>query len=73
MKNHFYLWAGALQPAPPSGPHPTERHWHWHFSLALRKNVASLCILYRIYYGDSSEELFELTPAASFRHGSTPQ
>ncbi|CAG9790629.1 unnamed protein product [Diatraea saccharalis] len=41
--------------------------------LALRRDVASLCIFYRIYYGECSEELFGLIPAATFRHRSTRQ
>lgn len=41
--------------------------------LALRRDVASLCILYRLYHGECSEELFGLIPAASFRHRSTRQ
>ena len=41
--------------------------------LALRRDVASLCIFYRLYYGECSEELFGLIPAASFRHRSTRQ
>jgi hypothetical protein len=42
-------------------------------SLALRRDVASLCILYRLYNGECSEELFSLIPTASFRHRSTRQ
>lgn len=34
--------------------------------LALRRDVASLCILYRMFHGECSEELFELIPAAQF-------
>ena len=37
--------------------------------LALRRDVSSLCVLYRIYYiyyGECSEELFDLLPAAEF-------
>ncbi|XP_063540969.1 uncharacterized protein LOC134749894 [Cydia strobilella] len=40
-------------------------------SLALRRDVASLCIFYRVYNGECSEELFGLIPAASFRHRPT--
>ncbi|GBP87403.1 hypothetical protein EVAR_67565_1 [Eumeta japonica] len=36
--------------------------------LALRKDVASLCILYRTYYGVCSDELFNLIATADFRH-----
>lgn len=39
--------------------------------LALRRDVASLCILYRIYNGECSEELFGLIPATTFRQHST--
>ncbi|CAK1595972.1 unnamed protein product [Parnassius mnemosyne] len=35
-------------------------------SLALRRDVASLCIFFRIYHGECSEELFGLIPAAKF-------
>ncbi|CAK1588262.1 unnamed protein product [Parnassius mnemosyne] len=35
-------------------------------SLALRRDVASLCIFFRIYHGKCSEELFGLIPAAKF-------
>ena len=35
-------------------------------TLALRRNVFSLCVLYRICHGESSEELFDLLPAAEF-------
>ncbi|KAI8431702.1 hypothetical protein MSG28_016171 [Choristoneura fumiferana] len=42
-------------------------------SLTLRRDVASLCILYRMYNGECSEELFGLIPAASFRHRPTRQ
>ena len=41
--------------------------------LALRRDVASLCIFYRIYHGECSEELFGLIPAASFRHRTSRQ
>ncbi|XP_045511061.1 uncharacterized protein LOC123705984 [Colias croceus] len=37
-------------------------------TLALRRDVASLCVLYRIYYGECSEELFGTLPAAEFHH-----
>uniref|UniRef100_A0A2H1V634 SFRICE_015412 n=1 Tax=Spodoptera frugiperda TaxID=7108 RepID=A0A2H1V634_SPOFR len=33
----------------------------------------SLCIFYRLYHGECSEELFGLIPAASFRHRPTRQ
>lgn len=36
--------------------------------LALRRDVASLCILYRLYHGECSEELFGLIPPTDFRH-----
>ncbi|CAG5046898.1 unnamed protein product [Parnassius apollo] len=42
-------------------------------SLALRRDVASLCILFRIYHGECSEELFGLIPAAKFRERTTRQ
>ena len=35
-------------------------------NLALRRDVASLCVLYRIYHGEWSEELFDLLPTAEF-------
>lgn len=41
--------------------------------LSLRRDVASLCILYRIYHGECSEELFGLIPAATFRHRTSRQ
>ncbi|RVE43066.1 hypothetical protein evm_012297 [Chilo suppressalis] len=41
--------------------------------LALRRDVASLCIFYRIYHGECSEELFGLIPAAAFRHRTSRQ
>ncbi|XP_045499440.1 uncharacterized protein LOC123697067 [Colias croceus] len=36
--------------------------------LALRRDVASLCIFYRIYNGECSDELFGLVPAAKFHN-----
>ncbi|XP_052750759.1 uncharacterized protein LOC128200667 [Galleria mellonella] len=39
--------------------------------LKLRRDVASLCIFYRIYHGECSEELFGLIPAADFHHRTT--
>ncbi|XP_045496949.1 uncharacterized protein LOC123695220 [Colias croceus] len=36
--------------------------------LALRRDVASLCVFYRIYNGECSEELFALIPPAQFHH-----
>ncbi|RVE47192.1 hypothetical protein evm_008160 [Chilo suppressalis] len=41
--------------------------------LALRRDVATLCIFYRIYHGECSEELFGLIPAAAFRHRTSRQ
>ncbi|XP_045492437.1 uncharacterized protein LOC123691896 [Colias croceus] len=38
--------------------------------LALRRDIASLCVFYRIYHGECSEELFEFIPAAEFHHRS---
>ena len=35
-------------------------------TLTLRRDVSSLCVLYRIYHGECSEELFDLLPAAEF-------
>ena len=35
-------------------------------TLALRRDMSSLCFLYRIYHGECSEELFDLSPAAEF-------
>ena len=35
-------------------------------TLALRRDVSSLCVLYRIYHRECSEELFDLLPAAEF-------
>ncbi|XP_045510061.1 uncharacterized protein LOC123705360 [Colias croceus] len=37
-------------------------------SLALRRDVASLCVFYRIYHGECSDELFGTIPAAEFHH-----
>ncbi|XP_013162491.1 PREDICTED: uncharacterized protein LOC106113978 [Papilio xuthus] len=42
-------------------------------ALALRRDVSSLCIFYRIYHGECSEELFGTIPAAEFRHRTTRQ
>ena len=36
--------------------------------LSLRRDVGSLCVLYRLYYGECSEELFNLVPPSLFRH-----
>ncbi|CAH2094107.1 unnamed protein product [Euphydryas editha] len=36
--------------------------------LSLRRDVASLCVLYRLYNGLCSEELFEMVPTATFYH-----
>ncbi|RVE40593.1 hypothetical protein evm_014757, partial [Chilo suppressalis] len=41
--------------------------------LALRRDVASLCIFYLIYHGECSEELFGLIPAAAFCHRTSRQ
>ncbi|RVE49540.1 hypothetical protein evm_005768 [Chilo suppressalis] len=41
--------------------------------LALRRDVAWLCIFYRIYHGECSEDLFGLIPAAAFRHRTSRQ
>ena len=35
-------------------------------TLALRRDVSSLCVLYCIYHGECSGELFDLLPAAEF-------
>ena len=35
-------------------------------TLALRRDVSSLCVLYRIYHEECSEELFDLLTAAAF-------
>ena len=35
-------------------------------TLALRRDVSSLCVLYPIYHGESSGQLFDLLPAAEF-------
>ncbi|XP_045500778.1 uncharacterized protein LOC123698240 [Colias croceus] len=37
-------------------------------TLVLRRDVASLCVFYRIYNGECSEELFGTIPAAEFHH-----
>ncbi|XP_045499423.1 uncharacterized protein LOC123697050 [Colias croceus] len=37
-------------------------------TLALRRDIASLCVLYRIYYGECSEELFGTLPTAEFHY-----
>lgn len=39
--------------------------------LALRRDIASLCVFYRIYHGECSEELFDLIPAAQFHYRTT--
>ncbi|CAF4937092.1 unnamed protein product [Pieris macdunnoughi] len=44
-----------------------------HDPLALRRDVGSLCIFYRIYHGECSEELFGLIPAAEFHHRTSRQ
>ncbi|CAG4975733.1 unnamed protein product [Colias eurytheme] len=36
--------------------------------LSLRRDLGSLCIFYRFYYGECSKELFNLIPAAQFHH-----
>ncbi|GBP18477.1 hypothetical protein EVAR_93882_1 [Eumeta japonica] len=36
--------------------------------LASHRDATSLCMLYRIFYGECFEELFNLLPAADFRH-----
>ncbi|CAH2084689.1 unnamed protein product [Euphydryas editha] len=36
--------------------------------LSLRRDLASLCVLYRLYNGLCSEELFEMMPTAAFYH-----
>nr|CAX36785.1 hypothetical protein [Papilio dardanus] len=41
--------------------------------LALRRDVSSLCIFYRLYHGECSEELFGTIPAAEFRHRTSRQ
>ncbi|CAF4763426.1 unnamed protein product [Pieris macdunnoughi] len=41
--------------------------------LALRRDVGSLCIFYRIFHGECSEELFGLIPAAEFHHRTSRQ
>ncbi|GBP10984.1 hypothetical protein EVAR_5536_1 [Eumeta japonica] len=40
------------------------------YPLALRRDVASLYKLYRVYDGECSEELFDVIPATDFRHRS---
>ncbi|CAF4900062.1 unnamed protein product [Pieris macdunnoughi] len=45
----------------------------WLDPLALRRDVGSLCIFYRIYHGECSEELFGLIPAAEFHHRTSRQ
>ncbi|CAK1591446.1 unnamed protein product [Parnassius mnemosyne] len=42
-------------------------------SLALRRDVASLCIFFRIYHRECSEELFGLIPAAKFHERTSRQ
>lgn len=36
--------------------------------LSLRRDIGSLCVFYRLYNGECSEELFELIPASRFYH-----
>ncbi|GBP65412.1 hypothetical protein EVAR_103294_1 [Eumeta japonica] len=38
--------------------------------LDLRRDVASLCVLYRVNYEECSKELFNVIPAADFHHRS---
>ncbi|CAK1578575.1 unnamed protein product [Parnassius mnemosyne] len=42
-------------------------------TLALRRDVASLYVFYRIYHGECSEELFGLIPAAQFHDRTSRQ
>ncbi|CAF4825674.1 unnamed protein product [Pieris macdunnoughi] len=40
-------------------------------SLSLRRNIAPLCVFYKVYYAECSEELIELIYLASFDHGTS--
>lgn len=67
---------GTLIPAPPFRRHSTESDSNLDSqefsirldSLALPRDVASLCVFHRIYHGECSEEVFRLIPTASFCH-----
>ncbi|KAJ0174424.1 hypothetical protein K1T71_009532 [Dendrolimus kikuchii] len=37
-------------------------------TLGLRRDFASLCVFYRLYNGECSEELFRMVPSSSFYH-----
>ncbi|XP_026314041.1 uncharacterized protein LOC113225816 [Hyposmocoma kahamanoa] len=39
--------------------------------LSLRRDVGSLCVFYRLYNGECSDELFELVPPSLFYHCTT--
>ena len=39
--------------------------------LDIRRDFGSLCVFYRLYNGECSEELFNLVPTAHFRHRTT--
>ncbi|CAK1585581.1 unnamed protein product [Parnassius mnemosyne] len=43
------------------------------FAQEMRRDVASLCIFFRIYHGECSEELFGLIPAAKFHERTSRQ
>ncbi|CAH2092460.1 unnamed protein product [Euphydryas editha] len=36
--------------------------------LSIRRDVGSLCVLYRLYNGECSEELFDMVPSSRFYH-----
>lgn len=36
--------------------------------LSLRRDIGSLCVFYRLYNGECSEELFDMVPTARFHH-----
>ncbi|XP_063378628.1 uncharacterized protein LOC134665594 [Cydia fagiglandana] len=41
--------------------------------LSLRRDVGSLCMFYRLYNGECSEELFDLVPSSRFYHRTSRQ
>ncbi|XP_063378525.1 uncharacterized protein LOC134665481, partial [Cydia fagiglandana] len=41
--------------------------------LSLRRDVGSLCMFYRLYNGECSEELFDLVPSSRFYHRTSSQ
>ena len=61
-----YLIAYNVEPFESLGTQWVEWPCEWLDTLALRRDVSTLCVLYRIYHGKCSEELFDLLPIAEF-------